>query len=245
MFEQQKFLIEIELIWNQILSEVQTLIHKEPVLIGLYYSCILNQKDFSSALSYILSIKLGDKIVSTISIRDIIDKIYSSNNLVILSAIKDIQAIYRRDPVIKCYSIPLLYLKEFHALQSYRISHYLWNTGRRELAIYFQNRISVVFSVDIHPASVIGNGIILDHATGIVIGGITTIKNDTSSLSTLDDTGYVKKVNYPIINEEVIIGAGAKILGNIEVGSNVKINAGSIVLASVPPNSIVSGTFVK
>ncbi|MCY7430088.1 serine O-acetyltransferase, partial [Listeria monocytogenes ATCC 19115] len=140
-------------------------------------------------------------------------------------------------------STPLLYLKGFHALQAYRIGHWLWNQGRRALAIFLQNQVSVTFQVDIHPAAKIGRGIMLDHATGIVVGETAVIENDVSILQsvTLGGTGKSGGDRHPKIREGVMIGAGAKILGNIEVGRGAKIGAGSVVLQPVPPHTTAAG----
>ncbi|XBC41829.1 MAG: serine O-acetyltransferase [Buchnera aphidicola (Kaburagia rhusicola rhusicola)] len=233
---------EIKLIWNQILSETQTLMDQELELAGFYYAYILNHRNFDSALSYMLSNKLGNEIVSALSIRDIINKIYHFNQSIVFSAVKDIQAAYNKDVDIECYSIPFLYFKGFHALQAYRISNYLWKNHRYELAIYFQNQISVIFSVDIHPATQIGNGIVLDHATGIVVGAVDIAKDNVVTVHQpilLDNIRSVYTKRCPIINDGVVIGVGAKILGPIEIGPRVNVSANSIVLTSIPSNNVV------
>lgn len=239
---------EIQLIWNQILSETQTLMDQESELVGFYRSYILNHRNFDSALSYMLSNKLGNKIVSALSVRDIINKIYHFNRNIVFSAVKDIQAAYNKDVDIECYSIPFLYFKGFHALQAYRISNYLWNNDRHELAIYFQNLISVIFSVDIHPATQIGNGIVLDHATGVVIGVVDIAKDNIVTVHhpiLLDNirSAYTKRC--PMINDDVVIGAGVKILGPIEIGPRVNIRTNSVVLTSILSNNIVVKAFNK
>lgn len=159
----------------------------------------------------------------------------------------DICAVKERDPAVDYYSIPLLYLKGFHALEAYRVGHWLWNQGRRALATYLQNQISVVFGVDIHPAAKIGRGIMLDHATGIVVGQTAVIENDVSILQnvTLGGTGKEHGDRHPKIREGVMIGAGAKVLGNIEVGAGAKIGAGSVVLNPVPAHTTVVGVPAK
>lgn len=155
----------------------------------------------------------------------------------------DLSAVRLRDPAVDKYSTPLLYLKGFHALQAYRIGHWLWGEGRKALAVYLQNQISVSFGVDIHPAAQIGCGIMLDHATGIVIGETAIVENDVSILQsvTLGGTGKTCGDRHPKVREGVMIGAGAKILGNIEIGRGAKIGAGSVVLHPVPPHTTVAG----
>lgn len=141
------------------------------------------------------------------------------------------------------WSTPLLYLKGFHAIQSYRITHYLWNQNRKSLALYLQNQISVAFDADIHPAAKIGHGIMFDHATGIVVGETSVIENDVSILQgvTLGGTGKESGDRHPKVRKGVMIGAGAKILGNIEVGKYAKIGANSVVLNPVPEYATAAG----
>ncbi len=161
----------------------------------------------------------------------------------VISAARDILAVRLRDPAVDQYSTALLYLKGFHALQIYRVAHWLWLQDRKALAIYLQNQVSLIFNVDIHPAATVGCGIMLDHATGIVIGETAVVENDVSIMQsvTLGGTGKMGGDRHPKIREGVMIGAGAKILGNIEVGVGAKIGAGSIVLQSVPAHTTAAG----
>ncbi|AAM67622.1 serine O-acetyltransferase [Buchnera aphidicola] len=238
---------ELEL-WNMIKHKAQKILKKEPILSNFYQKSILNHKKLSHSLSCILSDKLSTSMISEKDIYNIFNKIYANNISIINSVVKDIKAASQRDPVVKHYLTPLLYLKGFHALEAYRLSHYLWNIKRYELSAYLQSRISTVFSVDIHPAASIGSGIMLDHATGIVIGEGVIIENDVSIFHsvTLGGTGSnTGKNRHPIIRKNVTIGAGAKILGNIEVGQGVKVGAGSIVLKNIPPFVTVVGVPAK
>jgi serine O-acetyltransferase len=156
---------------------------------------------------------------------------------------KDIEAVTRRDPASRGISEPFLHYKGFHALESYRVSHWLWIQRREALACYMQNRISEVFSVDIHPAARIGKGIFIDHATGVVIGETSVVDDDVSLLHevTLGGTGKTTGDRHPKIGRGVLIGAGAKILGNVKVGEGSKVAAGSVVLTDVPPHTTVAG----
>ena len=178
-----------------------------------------------------------------IEVREIVEEAYRNDEQMIFSAAMDLSAVRLRDPAVDKYSTPLLYLKGFHALQAYRIGHWLWGEGRKALAVYLQNQISVSFGVDIHPAAQIGCGIMLDHATGIVIGETAIVENDVSILQsvTLGGTGKTCGDRHPKVREGVMIGAGAKILGNIEIGRGAKIGAGSVVLHPVPPHTTVAG----
>ena len=155
----------------------------------------------------------------------------------------DIEAVVSRDPAIQLYSTPLLYLKGFHAIEPYRVAHPLWQLDRRELALFLQSQISEVFNVDIHPAAVLGHGLMFDHASGIVIGETSVVGDNVSILHdvTLGGTGKEVCDRHPKIASDVMIGAGAKILGNIHIGQGVKIGAGSVVLEDVPPHVTVVG----
>ncbi|MCR3755905.1 MAG: serine acetyltransferase [Sodalis sp. Psp] len=234
---------ELELVWSNIKAEACLLADCEPMLASFFHATLLKHESLGSALSYMLANKLDNPIMPAIAIREAVEEAYSADASMIFSAAHDIHAVRLRDPAIDRYSTPLLYLKGFHALQAYRIGHWLWYQNRPELAVYFQNQISVSFGVDIHPAAHIGCGIMLDHATGIVIGETAVVEDDVSILQsvTLGGTGKTSGNRHPKIREGVMIGAGATILGNIEVGRGAKIGAGSVVLCSVPPHTTVAG----
>lgn len=234
---------DLKSVWQHIKEEAKKLVYYEPILASFYYETLLKHKNFCDALSYILSNKLANSILPVISIQKIIEEIYSKNEFIINSAIYDLQAVCERDPAVDKYSTPILYLKGFHALQAYRIGHYLWKNNRYSMAVYIQNSASMAFAVDIHPAAIIGNGIMFDHATNIVIGETAVVENDVSILQsvTLGGTGKTTGDRHPKIREGVMIGAGAKILGNIEIGKGAKIGAGSVVLQSIPPHTTAAG----
>ena len=214
---------ELEIVWNNIKAEARTLADCEPMLASFYHATLLKHENLGSALSYMLANKLSSPIMPAIAIREVVEEAYAADPEMIASAACDIQAVRTRDPAVDKYSTPLLYLKGFHALQAYRIGHWLWNQGRRALAIFLQNQVSVTFQVDIHPAA--------------------KIENDVSILQsvTLGGTGKSGGDRHPKIREGVMIGAGAKILGNIEVGRGAKIGAGSVVLQPVPPHTTAAG----
>lgn len=234
---------EIDLVWEKIRSEIKIISDNEPTLSKFYYLMVLQHKSFLQALSFILSNKLQNKMIVDFFLQDTFEKVYLSDLSLLKSAVKDIYAVYNRDPVIDHYSTIFLYLKGFHALQIYRISHKLWQIGRKSFALFLQNTVSVLFSVDIHPAAEIGYGIMLDHATGIVIGETVLVENNVSILQsvTLGSTGKITGKRHPTIREGVVIGAGAKILGDIEIGLNSKIGAGAVVLNSIPSYSTAAG----
>lgn len=237
----------LEIVWNNIIIESKLLIHSEPVLTNFINNNILKHENFKDALIYILSIKLSTANIDTTDVIKILKNVYDADSNIIISAAHDIYQIHLYDPSVTKYFTPFLYLKGFHALQAYRISHWLWNHNHQELAMYFYNQISTTFNVDIHPAANIGHGIMLDHATGIVIGETSVIENHVSIMQsvTLGGTGKTIGNRHPKIRKKVMIGAGAIILGNIEIGTGAKIGAGSVVLHSVPPYSTVTGTPAK
>ena len=152
-----------------------------------------------------------------------------------------------RDSACTELSVPFLYFKGFHALQTHRVTHWLWEQGRESLALFFQNRMSAEFGVDIHPAAQLGYGIMLDHATGLVIGETAVVGNNVSILQsvTLGGTGKDEGDRHPKICDGVLISAGATILGNICVGEGAKVGAGSVVLEAVPPHTTVAGVPAK
>jgi serine O-acetyltransferase len=180
-------------------------------------------------------------------VREVIDEAFLSDPNIIESAMMDILAVQERDPAVEEYSIPLLYLKGFHALQIHRVAHWLWKQKRIPLALYLQNRSSVIFGVDVHPAATIGKGIMFDHATGVVVGETAVIEDNVSLLQgvTLGGTGKQSGDRHPKIRQGVMIGAGAKVLGNIEIGMGAKVGAGSVVLESVPAHTTVAGVPAK
>ncbi|CAG8999949.1 MAG: Serine acetyltransferase [Candidatus Celerinatantimonas neptuna] len=234
-------------VWEQILKEARQLTIDEPMLGSFFHATILNHKSLRSALSFQLASKLDSTTVQSIVLREIIEEACRADNQILDAAAADIIAVVERDAAVGDYAIPLLYLKGFHALQGYRVSHWLWINGRRSLASYLQNQISVVFGVDVHPAAQIGQGIMFDHATGIVIGETAIIEDEVSILQsvTLGGTGKESGDRHPKIRKGVMIGAGAKILGNIEVGCGAKVGAGSVVLQSVPAHTTVAGVPAK
>ncbi|WP_018652346.1 serine O-acetyltransferase [Actinobacillus capsulatus] len=234
---------ELNQIWQNIREEAQELVDSEPMLASFFHATILKHSNLGGSLSYILANKLANPIMPAIALKDIIEEAYQANPQIIASAACDIDAVRTRDPAVDKWTTPLLYLKGYHAIQSYRVTHYLWQQGRKALAIYLQNEISVAFDVDIHPAARLGCGIMFDHATGIVVGETAVIENDVSILQgvTLGGTGKEHGDRHPKIREGVMIGAGAKILGNIEIGRYSKIGANSVVLQPVPDHATAAG----
>lgn len=230
-------------LWTAIRGEVEEMARREPILASFFYATILNHDSLEAALSFQLANKLDSPVVSSMLIREIIEEAIASDPSIIHAAEIDIKAARSRDPACECYCMPILYYKGFHALQSYRVAHWLWQQDRRALAWYIQNQMSSIFGVDIHPAAQIGCGIMLDHATGLVVGETAVIEDDVSILQavTLGGTGKETGDRHPKIRKGVLIGAGAEVIGNIEVGEGAKIGAGSVVLKDVPPHVTVAG----
>lgn len=234
-------------IWNQIREEAASDAQREPALASFLYTVVLSHKCLESALSYILASKLGSPTVTALTLRDFMDAVFTSDAAIGAAIRADLQAVVTRDPACRGYSVPLLYFKGFHSLQAYRVAHYYWTNDRKPLALYLQSRISEVFAVDIHPGARIGKGILFDHATSVVIGETAVVEDDISMLHevTLGGTGKVGGDRHPKIRRGVMIGAGAKVLGNVVVGEGAKIGAGSVVLEDVPPHCTVAGVPAK
>ncbi|WP_284694965.1 serine O-acetyltransferase [Photobacterium galatheae] len=234
-------------VWKTIKQEAIVLTEQEPMLASFYHATIIKHDNLGAALSYILANKLATPSMPAMAVREVIEEAYAADQMITESAACDIRAVVERDPAINKFSVPLLYLKGYHALQGYRVANWLWKQNREALAVYLQNQISVSCQVDVHPAARIGQGIMFDHATGIVIGETAVIENDVSILQdvTLGGTGKECGDRHPKIREGVMIGAGAKILGNIEVGEGAKIGSGSVVLAPVPAHTTVAGVPAK
>lgn len=177
------------------------------------------------------------------SLREVAEEAYAGDPSIIGKAEADLRAVFERDPACKSYLQPFLYFKGFLALQTHRVSHYLWSIGRESIAFYLQSRVSEQFQVDVHPAVPIGRGAFFDHGTGIVIGETTVIGDDVSMLQnvTLGGTGAGRGDRHPKIGNGVLLGAGAKVLGNILIGDYAKIASGSVVLKPVPPHCTAAG----
>lgn len=233
--------------WEEIRKNALLQTTSEPVLADFLHATVLNHDSLEEALSFHLSYKLESSALGAESLREIIGTALNNEPNIGSAVRADLLAINERDSACQSVCTPFLFYKGFHALQAYRIAHHLWQQGRHALAFFLQNRISVVFSVDIHPAAIIGQGIMLDHGTGIVIGETAIVENDVSIMQavTLGGTGKETGDRHPKVRSGVLISAGAKILGNIEIGHCAKIGAGSVVLKDVAPRTTVAGVPAK
>ncbi len=234
-------------VWRQLLEEALAAAANEAVLSDLIHKSIINCDTLEASLAHRISRKLGHLAVSEPYLHDLFEDILTNTPDIGDHIRKDIVAIDQRDPASNGYLSPVLYFKGFQALTAYRIAHELYKNGRKEMALYLQSIISQVFAVDIHPAARIGSGILLDHATSIVVGETAVIEDHVSILHevTLGGTGKEKGDRHPKVRHGVLIGAGAKILGNVEIGQYARIGAGSVVLNDVPPHVSVAGVPAK
>ena len=230
-------------VWKSIRDVAMVHVRNEPMLATFLHATVLNHERFNDAVSFHMAGKLHSASLSGMQLREVFDHAMSRDPAISEAVKADILAVRERDPAVNCCLVPLLYLKGVHALASYRVAHWLWNDGRTLLALHLQTRISEVFSVDIHPAARIGKGILMDHATSVVIGETAVLEDDVSMLHevTLGGTGKETGDRHPKVRRNVLIGAGAKILGNVEIGEGAKIGAGSVVLTNVPPHSTFAG----
>lgn len=233
----------VDPIWRSIRDEATEAVNRDPLLAAFLYATILNQETLEEAVIHRLAERLAHQDVGADLIRQTFKAMLDDQSDWSDVVRTDIQAYFDRDPACDRYLMPVLYFKGFHAIQTHRLAHWLWNHGRRDFALYLQSRSSSVFQTDINPAARIGKGIFLDHATGFVVGETAVIEDDVSILHgvTLGGTGKAGGDRHPKIRHGVLIGAGAKILGNIEIGHCSKVAAGSVVLSAVPHNKTVAG----
>lgn len=230
-------------LWKQLQEEARELLQREPLLASYVYACILNHSSLQSTLSFLLANKLSDDVMPAITVRELFDAAFREAPEMIDNAMCDIRAVYDRDAATNAYLPVILFLKGYQSIQVHRLAHHLWRQGRTELAMFIQSRNSQVFGVDIHPACTMGKGIMFDHATGIVVGETSVIEDDVSIMQgvTLGGTGHEKGDRHPKIRSGVLVSSGAIVLGNIEVGKNAKVGAGSVVLNDVAPQTTVVG----
>jgi len=234
---------DIHAVWETLRDEANKAVRDEPGLAHLLEDVILTRDGLAASLSARLARRLAREDMPRVTMEPLLANVFETNPFIVHSAARDLLAMYERDPA--CFSPlePLLFFKGFLALATYRVSHQLWLDQRRWLALYLQSLSSEVFAVDIHPAAQIGCGILLDHATSFVVGETAIIEDDVSILHevTLGGTGKDAGDRHPIIRSGVLIGAGAKILGRVEIGAGAKIGAGSVVLNDVAAHRTVAG----
>ncbi len=230
-------------VWMDIFKQAEETAREEPMIAGYLHAAILNYGRLEDALSFHLAQKLGSAAMPSLSMQNLLRTAYTADPEIVAAARADLTAVLERDPACNSRLEPLLYFKGFHGLQSYRVAHWLWSEGRKSIAFFVQNRISEAFGMDIHPAARIGRGIMIDHGTGVVIGETTVIEDDVSLLQnvTLGGTGKEGGDRHPKVRRGALICAGAKVLGNIEIGECSKVGAASVVLHDVPPRCTAVG----
>lgn len=236
-----------ERVWRSILVEAGQACDQQPIMDGFFYHNVSRHGSFGESISFYIAGKLADEMVPAMTIQGVFHEALAARPQIVEQMLDDLLAHYTRDPACSQMLIPLLYYKGFHGLQTYRIAHWLWRQERKILALYLQHRASVAFHVDIHPAAQLGSGIMLDHATGLVIGETAVVGDDVSILHgvTLGGSGASTGIRHPQVGRGVLISAGAKLLGNITIGEGAKIGAGSVVLDDVPAQVTVAGVPAK
>ncbi|HEY0572411.1 MAG TPA: serine O-acetyltransferase [Enterovirga sp.] len=233
----------VDPIWTRLRDEAEAAARAEPALAGLMITTILNHERLEDAIVHRVAARLGRPAVPSELIAQTFGEAVEADRSFGEAFRADILAVADRDPACSRLIEPVLYFKGFHAIQAHRLAHWLWNEGRRDFAFYLQSVSSEVFQTDINPAARMGRGVFLDHATGLVVGQTAVIGDDVSILQgvTLGGTGKERGDRHPKIARGVLIGAGAKILGNIEVGQCARVASGSVVLQPVPPKTTVAG----
>jgi serine O-acetyltransferase len=232
-----------EAVWQELRREAAIAASEEPVLCGVMNATILGHESLGDAFGCHLAKKLGGRQIDPLAIRELAAEAYAADPAIMRRAVRDLRAVRDRDPACRGYLQPFLYYKGFAALEGYRVAHWLWSERRHMLALYLQSQISEVFQVDIHPAAVLGEGVFIDHGTGVVIGETSVVGDDVSILQsvTLGGNGKERGDRHPKIGSGVLISVGAKVLGNIRVGEGARIAAGSVVLNEVPAHATVAG----
>lgn len=237
----------VDPVWARLRNEADEAAEKEPLLAGFMVSAILGHSSLEAVVGARIAARLDHAEFPGALIRAAYQEAVAADRNIPQAVRADIMAVIDRDPAATRTLEPVLYFKGFHALQAHRLANWLWKQGRKDFALYLQSRVSSVLGVDIHPAVPVGRGLFFDHATGIVIGATAVIEDDVSILQgvTLGGTGKETGDRHPKIRRGVLIGAGAKVLGNIEVGRCARIAAGSVVLKPVPNNTTVAGIPAK
>jgi serine O-acetyltransferase len=233
----------VDPVWSRIRQEAEAALRAEPAMATLFFTTVINQASFEAAVIHRVASRLAHAALTSDLIIQTFEEALAADRGLSEAFRADILAVVDRDPACSRFIEPRLYLNGVHAIQTHRLAHWLWNEGRRDLALYFQSRSSEVFQTDINPAARIGKGIFLDHATGLVVGQTAVIEDDVSILQgvTLGGTGKERGDRHPKIRRGVLLGAGAKVLGNIEVGQCARVASGSVVLQPVPRNTTVAG----
>ena len=233
----------VDPIWRALRQQAEKLASQEPALVSFVHVTVLNHHRLEDALSYHLARKIGGVFLNSLLTREIIDEALNKDPALGLDVRADLGAVFDRDPACHSHLEAFLFFKGFHAFEAYRIAHWLWRQKREGMALFFQSRISQLFGVDIHPAAELGRGIMIDHASGVVIGETAVVEDDVSLLHGVTLGGTGKKVGdrHPKVRRGVLLSAGATVLGNVEIGESSRVGAGSVVVKSVPAQCVAVG----
>jgi serine O-acetyltransferase len=238
---------DTDVVWDLMRWEAFMETKREPLLVSFLYSSILNHNCLESSLAFLLANKLSSPAMISTQIQSLILEAIKTDQSIGRKIRADIMAVRDRDPACTCLPDVFLYFKGFHALQTYRVANVLWKAGKHVLSHYLQSQMSQTFQIDIHPNATLGSGIMLDHGTGIVVGETARIGNNCSILHhvTLGGSGKKGVDRHPKVGDGVLLGAGASILGNIQVGEGCQIGAGTLVITDLPPHSVAVGVPAK
>jgi serine O-acetyltransferase len=237
----------VDPVWASVCADAEAIVCAEPAMASFVHETVLAHDRLEGAIVHRIAARLANHVVSAEGIRCAFEDALADDPKIAAAMRVDLAAVYDRDPAVSRYIEPILYFKGFHAIETHRLAHWLWGQSRIDFAYYLQSRSSEVFQTDINPAVPMGKGIFLDHATGLVVGQTAVIDDDVSILQdvTLGGTGKEGGDRHPKVRRGVLIGAGAKILGNIEIGECSKVAAGSVVLHPVPAHGTVAGVPAK
>ncbi len=239
--------VDLDAFWDKLRHLATDVLAREPALATLLHDTVIDRANFAESLTHRITRKLANHAASVETLHTVFLQAFTGDPKILEQVILDMQAVCDRDPACDDALTPLLYFKGFQSLVCYRVAHFLWDQDRKEFALYLQSLISETFSVDIHPAAQLAGGILLDHATAFVAGETAVIEQDVSILHevTLGGTGKDRGDRHPKVRSGVLLGAGAKILGNVEIGTGAKVGAGSVVLNDVPAHTSVAGVPAK
>ena len=236
-----------DIVWDLMRWEAYQEAQREPLLVSFLYSSILNHETLESSLAFLLANKLSSAAMISTQVQSLILDALDKDSSIGRSIRADIMAVRDRDPACTCLPDVFLYFKGFHALQTYRVAHAIWKNDKQVLAHYLQSQMSQTFQIDIHPNATLGSGIMLDHGTGIVIGETSHLGHNCSILHhvTLGGSGKKGVDRHPKVGDGVLLGAGASVLGNIQIGDGCQVGAGGLVITDLPPHSVAVGVPVK
>lgn len=234
-------------IWEHLRQDAASTAKQEPEIASFLKAYVLDHETFAEALAHFLGQRLGAANGNASMVRGICQKAFADDPAILQGALKDMKASRERDPAYRTWLQPFLYFKGPAALHTHRVAHWCWNNRKPVLAYYLQSLCSQIFQVDIHPAARLGNGIFVDHATGVVIGETSVVSDDVSILHgvTLGGSGKDQGDRHPKIGRGVLLSAGATVLGNIKIGENARVAACSVVLEDVPAHTTVAGIPAK